>query len=248
MSASTLLLVNAIGLVAALALVYWWLRHESRTSVRVMPAATFGSDRRLRAVYVTMAALVIASTVEVFAPYFGQHLQGLQPLEAGCVGAAMAAGWTAGSLALSGATARRALVIRMAPLFSVAGLEVLAFVGPVRSGALWIVIAVVVGLVLLGWGVGMAWPHLLTSVLQLSGGEDQERAGASVTIVQLTATAFGSALAGMVVNATGFGDPGHTASAARWLFVSFILAAVVASIAAWRAGPYATTAVRTRNS
>ncbi|WP_185830078.1 hypothetical protein [Stenotrophomonas maltophilia] len=82
-------------------------------------------------------------------------------------------------------------------------------------------------LAVIGIGVGLAWPHLLTRVLTSAPPEEQERAGASITTIQLFATAAGAALAGMVANAAGLIDPGGaegTTRAARWLFATFALA------------------------
>ncbi|OKJ29806.1 MFS transporter [Streptomyces sp. CB01580] len=224
--------VNAVGVLVAVVLLCVWARHERGAAVRVLPRAAFGPDRRLRLTYVTMAGLVVASCVEVFVPFFGQRLQGLGPLGAGYLGAAMAAGWTLGSVVLSGATARRALVVATAPVFSLVGLVVLVAVAPVRSSGVAAVSSVAAGLVLFGWGVGAAWPHLLTDVLRLSGDGDQDVAGASTTTVQLTATSFGSAVAGMVANASGFADPATTADAARHLYAVFLVPAAVALIGA----------------
>jgi hypothetical protein len=55
--------------------------------------------------------------------------------------------------------------------------------------------------------------------------------------VQLFATAFGAALAGMVTNLAGFTTPGGiegAASAAHWLFLLFALAPLLAIYSAWR--------------
>jgi MFS family permease len=227
------LVVNGAGVLVAAVILTFWLWRERGTDSGVLPAATFGPDHRLRMVYLTMAALVIASTVEVFVPYFGQHLQGLGPLAAGYLGAVMAAGWTAGSVAFSGVRRRKALLIAAAPVCSITGLIVLVLAGPLESHALITVLTVALGLLLVGLGVGAAWPHLLTDVLQLAGDHDQDLAGASATTVQLTATAVGSAIAGTVTNIVGFTDPSHTADAARWLFAIFLLPAVVAFGAAW---------------
>ncbi|MTE16165.1 hypothetical protein [Nocardia aurantiaca] len=146
----------------------------------------------------------------------------------------MAAGWTAGSIAFSGVTSRRALVIGTAPAFSVAGLVVLTLAGPVRSTSWALVLVIAIGLLLLGWGVGAVWPHLLTDVLLLAGDDDQEVAGASATTVQLTATAFGSACAGTITNLMEFADSAHTAAAARMLFALSVIPAAAALIFARR--------------
>ncbi|MFF4759829.1 MFS transporter [Streptomyces sp. NPDC001292] len=200
-----------------------------------VPATTFGPDARLRLVHLTMALLVLFSTVEVYVPYFGQHLQGLGPLAAGYLGAILAAGWTLGSIVCSGMSHRSGLITGIGPVFSLIGLVGLFFAGPVHSGAVTAVAAVGVALLLLGWGIGMAWPHLLTRVLQLTPEEDQDLAGSSVTTIQLTATAFGSALAGTVANVIGFSGSagaGDLQSTARWMFGLFAVAPLAAVMTA----------------
>ncbi|MEG0246188.1 MAG: MFS transporter, partial [Pseudomonas sp.] len=62
-------------------------------------------------------------------------------------------------------------------------------------------------------------------------------AAASITTVQLFATALGAAVAGMVANVAGLTDPGGitgVASAAGWLFGVFALAPVVGVFTALR--------------
>lgn len=234
-SISPRLSVNAAGLLIAVLLLVAWLRYERGTTLRLIPAAAFGPNARLRLVYLTMVLLVIASTVEVFVPYFGQRLQGLGPLAAGYLGAVMAAGWTAGSIICSGMGQRRGTVIAMAPAFSAVGLIALAFAGPVLSDSVVAIGGVAIGLLLLGWGIGMAWPHLITMVLQHVPDEEQGLAGSSVTTIQLTATAFGSAIAGAIANVAGFSDAagiGGTQTAARWLFAVFAIAALLALVTA----------------
>ncbi|MFI1912684.1 hypothetical protein [Nocardia sp. NPDC020380] len=109
------------------------------------------------------------------------------------------------------------------------GLVILVFAGPIASQSISVVMVVALGLVLLGWGIGAVFPHLLTDVLRLAGDRDQDLAGASATTVQLTATAFGSALAGTIANLGSFSDSAHTASAARWLYLIFLVPAVLAA-------------------
>lgn len=234
-SISSQLPVNAAGLLVAALLLLAWLRRERGAPLRLIPAAAFGDDARLRLVYLTMILLVIASTVEVFVPYFGQHLKDLSPLAAGYLGAVMAAGWTAGSIVCSGMEHRRGAVIAGAPAFSAVGLLALIFTGPVHADTVPAIAGFAAGLLLLGWGVGMAWPHLLTKVLQLVPHEDQDLAGSSVTTIQLTATAFGSALAGAITNVAGFANTNGidtTQNAARWLFAIFALAPLLALLTA----------------
>lgn len=237
-SVSTRLLVNVAGLVVAVLLLVAWLRRERGASLRLIPAASFGPDPRLRLVYLTMALLVAATMVEVFVPYFGQRLQGLGPLAAGYLGAVLSLGWTLGSIASSGLERRRWLVVTMAPVISLVGMLALVFTGPVDAATAPALLGIGAGLLLLGWGVGSAWPHLLTRVLQLVPEQDQGLAGSSVTTIQLTATAFGSAVAGAVVNVAGFGEAAGidgTQDAARWLFAVFAVLPLLAIVAIRRA-------------
>jgi MFS family permease len=228
--------VNIVGIVVAVAVFVAWLWHERAKGGLLLPGATFTGRSRLRGLYATMALLVVASTVEVYVPYFGQHLQGLDALLAGYLGAAMAAGWSAGSMSLNGVQRRRGLVLRTGPLACVAGLVLLALTGAAHSSSAGTLAGVVAGLALLGWGVGMAWPHLMNAVLTNASERDEEIAGSSISTIQLVATASGSALAGLITNLAGLnsgGVPG-TEHAARALFLIFLIAPVLALGMAFR--------------
>ena len=89
-----------------------------------------------------------------------------------------------------------------------------------------------------GFGIGIGWPHLLTRVLKAVGPEEQDIASASLTTLQLFATALGAALAGMIANLAGLAEPGGTtgtSQAAHWLFGSFALMPALAIVMAKRA-------------
>ena len=125
-------------------------------------------------------------------PYFLQLLHGQSPLISGYIAAAMAAGWTLSEILSSGwhgAGIRRAIV--SGPLFVLVGLLALAILMPVPSGGHWQALApIVIALLLVGFGIGFGWPHLLTRILQVAPEADKDIAGASITTVQLFATAF----------------------------------------------------------
>lgn len=84
---------------------------------------------------------------------------------------------------------------------------------------------------LLGCGIGTAWPHLVTAVLTAVPAGEADVAGSSVTTVQLTAAAAGAAIGGLVVNVAGFVDPGGAAGthdAALWLYIAMLAAPALA--------------------
>ncbi|WP_317203951.1 MFS transporter [Janthinobacterium sp.] len=239
-SASALPLWNVAGVAAALLLVCLLLRHEARAPTRLLPRNALDPGAPLWALYATMGLLVVGMTSEIFVPYFLQTLHGQSPLVSGYLAALMAAGWTLSeviSSAWKDAAARRAIVA--GPLCVLAGLILLAVFAPRQGGGDQVLLALIcVALTLVGFGIGLGWPHLLTRVLQGAAAQDQNAAAASLTTVQLFATALGAALAGMIANLAGLNDPGGAEGAvraARWMFALFSVAPALALLTALRA-------------
>lgn len=217
--------VAAGGVLAGLLLVGGFVGYErrARARVRVLPAVTFRGGARLRLAYATIALLAMASMVEGFIPLFGQRLAGLGPLLAGFLGATLALGWTLGELPSAGAsrpaTVRR--VIIAGPVVVVAGLALAALTQHPSPGG-WTLTAWVAAYLLVGAGVGIAWPHLSTEVMAaVSDPHEGDKASAAINTVQLVANAFGAALTGVAVN---LGQP-DTARSAVNLFGGFVVLA-----------------------
>ncbi|MDD0975019.1 MFS transporter [Pseudomonas sp. TNT2022 ID681] len=215
-------LYSVLGVAVGLLLLYFVYRVEVRSTVRLLPKGALTARSALLPLYFSMSLMVIGMTSEVFVPYFLQVLHLQTPLLAGYISALMAAGWTIGALYSSGLKPTAVTrAIGIAPVFIVAGL-VLAFIFVPQSGpSILNVVGVCAGMLVIGLGIGLAWPHLLTRVLESVSENEKELAGASITTVQLIATAIGAALAGMIVNLGGFSSPGGVAgasSAAAWLF------------------------------
>ncbi|SEP85107.1 Major Facilitator Superfamily protein [Faunimonas pinastri] len=240
-SVSLVLARNIAGLAAAAILMALLIGVESRARQRLLPTGAFRITTALGAIYATMSLLAVAVTSgEIFGPLFLQVLHHQSPLAAGYIAALMAAGWTLGSIVSAGASGKgidRAILA--GPMLGLSGMAALTVLMPTESGGAWLALApiclalapiclalapICLALVAIGLGVGLAWPHLLTRVFQVAPDGEQDLASASITTVQLFATALGAALAGMVANVAGLTDPGGvagTASAARWLFGMF---------------------------
>lgn len=124
-------------------------------------------------------------------------------------------------------------------MFIVIGLVMLAITTPMASLGEWMQLApICLGLFLVGFGIGLGWPHLLTRILQVASEQDKDTAAASITTLQLFAMAMGAALAGVISNVAGINDAtGNTgiANAALWLFGLFTVAPVLALVMARRA-------------
>lgn len=231
---------NAGGVAVAFLLLAILVAVERRAAQRLLPSGSFSLTAPLGLIFLSMSLLAITVTAsEIFVPLFLQVLHAQQPLMAGYLAAAMAAGWTLGSIGSSGAQGRNvSRAIALAPIVALVGMIVLALLIPVPSSGIWqTLLPICIALLVVGAGVGIGWPHLLTRVLQVAPRSEQGLASASITTVQLFATALGAALAGMVANMAGLTSPGGvsgTSSAAVWLFGIFAAAPAVALFTAIR--------------
>jgi MFS family permease len=232
---------QAAGVVLGLAIGVAATRIDRQAAVRLLPTGAYAVGRPLGAIYASVALLLIGTTTEIFVPYFLQLLHGHSPLAAGYLTAAMAGGWSVGSLLSSGRSGTGAdRMLRAGPMVCTLGLVALALLlpAPERFGAGFEVVLVAVALAAVGLGVGIGWPHLVTRVMSLAPKGEEGRASASITTIQLYGMAVGAAVAGLVANAAGLTVPGGVEgarSAAAWLFASFALAPALAVWLAWRA-------------
>ena len=222
----------ALLLALAVLLAIGFLAVDRRVSTTVLPRNVFGPGP-LKWSYATMGALMAATMVDLYIPLFGQRLDGLSPMIAGFLGAALSVGWTVGEIRSASITRRATAVtvVALAPVVMAAGLAVTAAVQ--RDGASAVMVTLcAASLATVGVGIGMAWPHL--SVWALASAEDgqQEAAGAAITTVQLMSGAFGAGLAGIAVNLRSSPDAG----AARILLACFAVLALLATAPARRAG------------
>jgi MFS family permease len=226
---------NALGLLVAAVGFAVFARREASGGARVLPAGATRPGAPLCAVYGAMVLLLAGTTPEIFVPYFLQTLHGLVPLHAGYLTALMAAGWTLGSVATSGAAsgaARTAMVL--GPAVLAGGLAVLALLMPTAGPAGLDLLPIGAGLLAIGVGIGMTWPHLGARVFGFAQEADRETAGASITMVVMVGNAFGAAMGGMVTNLGGLLVPGGApgaATASAWLFGAFMAAPLVAALA-----------------
>jgi MFS family permease len=214
-----------------------WLvmRIDLRHRVSLLPRSGYAPGSAMGKVFACVALLVIGSCTEIFVPYFLQILHGYQPLGAGYMTAAMAGGWSAGSLLSSGRAGSGAeRVVRLGPLLMTSGLAALALLLPgtwLGTGAAADA-AIAIALAAAGLGIGLAWPHLIERAMRAANPGEENLTSAAVTTVQLYAMAVGAALAGLTANAAGLGAPGGVAGAqqaAAVLFAAFALAPALAA-------------------
>lgn len=252
-SVGTSLAWNGGGVLVAGSLLLVLARAESRaTTERLLPRGALQPASPLSALYALSALLAITVTcTEIFVPLFLQVLHRRSPLEAGYIAALMSAGWTLAAVMGSGLRGRRLTTsLRASPILSLASLLTLALIVPRVGDGSWAELApICLALVVAGFAVGMAYPHLSTRVLVVAPDDEQEIAASSIMTVQLSATALGAALAGLIVNLAGLGGSGalaagemsgaelEVARAARWLFVVLLAAPAICLRLIWGRAP-----------
>ncbi|WMD21391.1 MFS transporter [Achromobacter seleniivolatilans] len=225
---------NLAGIALGLAIAMLIAKVDSRATRRLLPSGAYSIGTPLGALYAVMCLTVAAITTEIFVPYFLQVIHGMTPLAAGYMTAAMAAGWTLAALPSStrtGAEANR--MLRLSPVIILGSLIGLAIMTPQAAilGSAAGLTVYVVALAGVGFGIGLAWPHLLTRIFNAAPAGEETLTSSSITTVQLYAAAVTAALAGIITNSAGLADPGGVAGtqqAARWLFATFAVAPALA--------------------
>lgn len=238
--ATTVQQVGSVGV--AILLFPGLLFIERRAAGKLLPSGSFTLASPLAALYATITLLMIGLQPEIYVPYLLQELHELSPLVAGYIAALMSIGWTAGSMTSAhwhGERAKR--TIFAGPAFGFAGLALIALFMP-RAGAAFFSIAapLCIGIMAVGFGMGFAWPHIVTAVYDFAPQDQAEKASSSITTVQLFAAALGAALAGLTANLAGIESRSEegVALATTWLFWLFALMPALATLTAgrvWRA-------------
>ena len=230
---------NGAGIVLGLLLGYIITRLDNgQKTARLLPTGAWQLTHGIGLLFATMALLVFGLTTEIYVPYFLQVIHHMSPLMAGYLTAIMAAGWTLAALSSASASEQRSLqMIRIGPVVVLVSLIVLAVTLPMTTAGKGILFCYGLALLGVGFGIGLAWPHLLTRVFSSAPEGEETLTSSSVTTVQLYATALAAALAGVVTNAAGIADVSDlqgAQSAARMLFGLFAIAPALAAMLAWR--------------
>jgi MFS family permease len=219
---------SGIGLAIGTVLLALLLRIERKadaSSFRLLPIDAYRPRSVLGAL--SMALMVGTTTAVLYLPYAATEIGGYSPVVGGYLSAILSLSWTATAF-LSGSAegiwADRSII---------AG-PVTVFLGLVLTGwALnlgWFVF-VGVALLLVGGGIGIAWAHLGNLMMGHARDNEHDVSSAFITTNQMIAQAFASALAGMIANLVGFGDPTLGSSgvmpAISCLFLCFAFIAAV---------------------
>ncbi|WP_455478262.1 MFS transporter [Bartonella sp. B10] len=215
------------GLVIGFSLLFVLAKIESSTLHPMLPYKAFFFSSEFFPVYTLMLIMtVVAFSIEFYFPLFLQTLHGQEPLVAGYMAALISLGWTCGSLLSAGASIKQVCnIIVYSPILNLFGVGILLWLVPKEVSALEYTIIICIVLFATGISAGMAWPHLLTRILQCADDKDALRASESLTSIQLFSAALSATLAGTITNLAGRLDPGGVEgmiSSAKALLVTLI--------------------------
>lgn len=211
----------------------WMITVDKKALHKLLPSGAYDIKTTLCRTYCVMFLLMTAMTTEIFVPYFLQIIHNMTPLGAGYMTAIMAAGWTLSALpsaAQLGRSRRRLMMI--GPWVVALALITLAITMSNHTGHP-LMLLVIYGIALFGtgFGIGLIWPHLLNLVFVSAPKGEETLTSASITTVQLYATALAAAFAGLVANQAGLVRIGGVLGAqvaSNWLFSIFAIAPILA--------------------
>lgn len=219
---------NLIGVFIAILFLFFLILSEKKQGVRLLPTGAYKISSDLGSTYVVMILLTLATSIEIYVPYFAQVIYDYSPIVSGFMTVLIAIGWTLSSVVFSsykGSIVSKIIVLGSSLMFiGLLGLTIISRADSLLPSLSSILTCIF--LLIIGAGIGMCWPHLLTKVFSLSPKGEEELTSSSVTTVQLIATSFGAALAGLITNLGGITNPGGltgTISASFYLYGTFAL-------------------------
>lgn len=196
---------NLLGVAVAVLLLGLLVFKEKDSKTRLLPSGAYKLLSSLGSTYAIMALLTIATSIEIYVPYYAQMINGFSAIKAGYLTVLIALGWTLSSILFSGykgkSVNRIILLGSFLMLLGLMGLSYISLVNTINTN--WNLFLNCLFLLAMGAGIGMGWPHLLTKVFSLAPKGEENLTSSSITTVQLIATSFGAALAGLVTNLTG---------------------------------------------
>ncbi|MGM5054113.1 MFS transporter [Rhizobium sp. 814_E9_N1_1] len=211
---------------------------ERKSPNRLLPSGAVSLSQPISRVYLAMLAMTVVLVSDVFIPYFLQTLHGVAPLLSGYLVALVALGWTFAAFlsgSWTGRPAYRAIVIG-ALIETAATASLAIFLASDNSeGHMLLIVPAAIGMLMMGFGIGLGWAHLVAMVLRLVADNEQDKASSAIPTMSSLGGAFGAAFSGVIANGAGLVDPGGVAgsiSAAHWLYVAMALPGIVAIVAA----------------
>ncbi|CAG7605013.1 MFS transporter [Leucobacter soli] len=196
--------LTAAGMGAGALLLVLFVVVERRSVNAVLPRIAYLRGNPLKWIYLTLAILSSGAMIDIYLPYFALELAGLSPLISGLFGGAIAIGWSVSQVYSAGLDAPRSQRIATVLGAVLMAVGLLAYTLTQRDGEWWIALLWLLPLIVIGAGIGLAFPHLSAAALRSTDDpEEGAKAAAGVSTVELVANAIASALVGVLVAVGG---------------------------------------------
>ncbi|HEX3536153.1 MAG TPA: MFS transporter [Stellaceae bacterium] len=227
-SVATGLAVKAILITVTVVAFVVMMRTDRRAAAPLLPSDAFSLRSGTGAgLWMVLLMSVGYSPLAIYAPLFLQRLHGISPLDAGYMVALASLAWTTAALSVASLPEewppRLIIMGPSAMAVGLAGVAVLMAPGPVA--------ALILPIVLIGTGIGVAWAFVLQRVMSGAKGGEENIAAASAATVQQAGIALGAAIAGLVANASGLEnglDPSSVLRASLWVPLALVAAPLTA--------------------
>ena len=236
-------LVSGIGLGVATILLAVMLRMDGRVArlrgrPRLLPTGAFNPHAPLGAVSLVMALIGGCTMAVVYAPYVVIRVGMHAPITGGYLSSVLPVAWAAAALASAAVSAWAHRFIVSGPILVTLGLILTGWA--LTTGSL---VFIGLALVPVGAGIGAAWAYLGSLLIEFAEPNERDVAAAFISTVNLISQAFGAALAGMIANIAGFGNPAlGSAGVVRAVFWLFLTISIFPAAAL----PFAIRAVHNR--
>jgi hypothetical protein len=214
---------------------------------RLLPTGAFDPRAPLGAVSLVMALLGGCTLAVVYVPYVVTRIGMHAAVTGGYLSAVIPVTWAAAALASASASTAAYRFIVSGPVLVTLGLIVTGWA--LTTGSL---VPIAVGLASVGVGIGAAWAHLGSLLVEFAEASERDLAAAFISTANLLSQAFGAAFAGAIANIAGFGNPALGSAgvvhAVSWLFLTIALFPAAALPAAIRVVRLATRSAAGRRS
>jgi len=202
------------------------VRIDLSARVSILPRSAFGlSSVPGLGLWAVFFLPLAQSVTGVFLVYAVQHLWGYGPAVAGGIGAILAVAWSGGAVTVANydGMARRLAFVALGAAVVVAGLVV-----GLTAMAEHLLALVMLGQLVIGLGMGIAWGSLCQVVMESHPDRERDKASALLPTLQSAGYAAGSAIFGLVANLAGFATDPSPEGLRFAMIVVFAAAALLA--------------------
>lgn len=201
---------------------------------RLFPTAPLSWHSTVGSGMIMVAALSVSTcSFAFYGPLLLAAMHGFSPVTTGLIIASESVAWSVLSILVATAPRRYETLIVRAGAFMIAG-GILGFAFAVPAGA---IVPILVFAMLQGGGFGILWPFASRRIIEQARSGERDITAAGFSTMQRMGYAIGAATAGIIANTAGFSggfSREAAASAAPWLFFSFLPLAALGCLAAIR--------------